>query len=265
MEKVKNFLFADLDFNNLTSDCVQSYPVLEVAHDIAMFFKIDIQKIQSAECRKDQIDYTTTLIKLVFTEFLKILKKDISSDTALQFVTSFEESLHEANAIHLGLEQLIKAIPFEEYKDKCIDFQRPKNQVYFERLVSPARIKKLVGLVDFEYNIIRAPDRFENFLNGNSNIRITVNRDKVGHFVFLINCLLGKGDNKKIKYFKLKKGKGCWQLLDEIVYDFDGKKIAKHEKYFNNLISNVRKKNEPNQFIFNEIEEILNFIQNSKL
>lgn len=267
MEKVRKYLSENFDFHNLTPEYIASFPILQVTHKVAFFFFSDIQEIQSNKSKIKHVKIIINIIRYIFNDFFKIIKKDASNKAALDFVITCENALDDANTVHGGLDEIITAIPFEDFKDKCLDTIAPllpKNKVYFKLLIPENLLTELAQTIHIEYSIIRAPTRFEKLLNGSSDVRITVNRLKVGYFVLLMRSLLGKEFDGKYKFIEVKGGKGFWMLLEQITYDFDGEPLANHKNYFKNLSLDMSKKNEDNKFIIKQIESILEVIDQKR-
>lgn len=256
MEKVKQYFSSkDFDFNNLTPEYIQSFPLQRFAHWIAAHLNVDSETIHNDSDKTRHQESFITIIKYVFVTFYSVLKR---GKIALKFVSDFEDALDEAQTIQGGLEILIEAMPFSKLKDDCLDITAPLNpsisksrKVSFQWLKDEIVLQKLSQLLHGDYGIIRAPSRFEKLMKGTTNKRVTINRDKVGYFVFLIKKLI------EYKWVRRKGGKGHWIFLTQITIDYSGKEIAETKNFFKSLSSKLGKDTVENTQIINQIEEIL--------
>lgn len=273
MEKVRKFLSEKHDFNNLTPQFIKSFPLLNLVDDVAFHLKIDILEIQNEQNREKQIISVSTIIKAVLLTFFDTLKKTESYQAALDFLNDCEEKLEFVNNFQGGLDNLISEIPFEKLREECINkiiSTSNKAQTIRQHFawVNPhLNAFQLCDTIYRDYNIIKAPTKLEKLFTGDNNVHIKVNQDKIGHFVFLVRCLLGKEYDGKYKWVTMKVNKGCWSLLAAVTVNYSGKKIAKNDSFFKNLSLAMSEKNENNQFIISEIEELLEELEkhNNKL
>lgn len=267
MEKVRKFLSEKYDFNNLTPEYIHSFPLLDLATDAGFHLNLDIHDIQTEQDRKNQIASFITIIRTVLLTYFNVLKKEDSYESALDFINECEETLEFVNVTQSGLNSLIAAIPFEKLREESMskltpianDSQKLKQHFYWCNPNISAY--QLCEFICNEYNIIKAPTKLEKLLKGDNNVRIKVNQDKIGHFIFLIKSLLGLELNKKYKWLQVKKNRGFFVLLSTVTFNYRGEKIAKDNSFFKNLSFNLSDGNQINQLIINEIEEILNELE----
>lgn len=270
MEKVRKFLSEKYDFNNLTPQYIKSFPLLTLVDDVSYHLKIDIQEIQNERNKNKQITAVSTIIKAVFHTFFNILQKEESYQVALAFINDCEDNLEFVNNIQGGLNNLISEMPFEKLREECINKMIPstnesqKLKQYFNWCNPNITAYQLCEFICRDYNIIKAPTKLEKLLKGNNNVRIKVNQDKIGHFVFLIKCLLGIELNEKYKWLEIKTNRGFCVLLAAVTFNYSGEKIAEDNSFFKTLSFNLSEKSEGNQFIINEIEEVLTTLENPK-
>lgn len=263
MEKVRKFLSEKYDFNDLTPEYIHTFPLLDLAIDAGLYLNLDIQEIQTEQGRKNQITLFITIIRTVLLTYFNILKKEDSYKAALNFINDCEEKLEFVNDTQSGLGKLIAAIPFEKLREECIEKLNPQEgkiriiKQYFSWANPNIQTSQLCDFIYREYNIIKAPTKLEKLFNGNNNVFIKVNQNKIGHFIFLIRCLLGKEYDGKYQWVKMNINKGCWKLLAAVTLNYNGEKIANNDSSLKNISLSMSEKNENNQFIINEIEEIL--------